>query len=119
MKMSTNAVAERAERTRTGRLASLLESPAFQQMLITCCAVAVSVVVRFQSLAALGVPRMLGAIGITLVGGSALSALSYVAAKRVLRVRRDRQMDATAAWLSRHYRQLLDESTLNPLRRHP
>jgi len=45
-------------------------------------------------------------------------AFSFAIAGRVLRARRDRQMDATAAWFIRHYRQMLDESTLNPLRRH-
>ena len=117
--MPTNAATERARHSRSGRIAPLLESPAFQQMLVICCAVAAGVLVRLESLAALGVPRMLGAIGMTLAVVSALYVLSYMAAKRVLRARHHRQMDATAAWFSRHYRQLIDESTLNPLRRHP
>ncbi len=116
--MSINVTAERAERTRTGRLAPLLESPAFQQMLIICCAVAAGVLVRLESLAALGVPRMLGVIGVAFVIVSALFAFSFAIAGRVLRGRRDRQMDATAAWFIRHYGHLLDEA-LNPDRRHP
>ena len=117
--MSTNAVPERAGHSRSGRGAPLLESLFFKQVLVICCVVAAGVLVRIESLAALGVPRMLGVIGITFVIVSALFAFSYAVAERVVRAHRDRQMDATAAWFSRHYRQLLDESTLNPLRRHP
>ena len=117
--MSTNTAAERAEHMRRGGRAPLLESLVFKQMLIICCAVAAGVLVRIESLAALGIPRMLGVIGVAIVGVSALFAFSNAVAERVLRARRDRQMDATAAWFSRYYRQLLDESTLNPLRRHP
>ena len=117
--MSTNAATEHAEHLRIGGRAPLLESLVFKQMLVIFCAVAAGVLVRIESLAALGVPRMLGVIGITFVIVSALFAFSYAVAERVLRTRRDRQMDATAAWFSRYYRQLLDESTLNPLRRHP
>jgi hypothetical protein len=62
---------------------------------------------------------MLGVVGIAFAILSALFAFSHAIAERVLRAQRNRQMDATAMWLSRHYRQLLDESTLNPLRRHP
>src|SRR3954465_5767389 len=103
MKMSMNAADEHVKDSRSGRSAPLLESVVFKQMLVICCAVAAGVVVRFQSLAALGVPRMLGAIGITFVIVSALFAFSYAIAKRVLRARRDRQMDATVTWLIRHY----------------
>ena len=117
--MSTNAAPERVGHSRSGRGAPLLESLVFKQVLVICCVVAASVLVRIESLAALGVPRLLGVIGIAFVIVSALFAFSYVIAERVLRARRKRQMDATAEWFSRHYRQLLDESTLNPLRRHP
>ena len=117
--MSANAVSERAGHGRTGRLARLLESRVFTQILLICCTVAAGVVVRIESLAALGLPRMLGVIGIAFVIVSALFAFSFAIAGRVLRARRARQMDATAAWFIRHYRQMLDESTLNPLRRHP
>lgn len=117
--MSTNVAAERDERTRTGRFAQLLDSPLFQQMLIICCALAGSVLVRIESLAALGVPRMLGAIGVTFVILSALFAISNAIVKRVLYVRRYRKIDATAAWFIRHYGQLLEESALNPNRRPP
>jgi hypothetical protein len=119
MKMSVNAAAERARGGRRGSSAPLLESLVFKQVLVICCVVAAGVLVRLESLAALGVPRMLGVIGVAFVIVSALFAFSFAIAERVLRARRDRQMDATAAWFSRHYRQLLDESTLNPLRRHP
>ncbi|SOD02995.1 hypothetical protein SAMN05216486_10730 [bacterium JGI 053] len=117
--MSTTAAEERARHSRSVGSAPILESVFFKYMLVICCAVAACVVVRFESLAALGVPRMLGAIGITFAIMSALFAFSHVVAVRVLRVRRKQQMDATAVWLSRYYRQLLDETTLNPLRRHP
>jgi hypothetical protein len=117
--MSNNVASGRGEHTRAGRLAPLLDSLIFQQMLLICCAVTTGVLVRIESLAALGVPRMLGVIGVAFVIGSALFAFSYAIAERVLRARRKRQMDATAAWLSRYYRQLLDESALNPLQRHP
>jgi hypothetical protein len=117
MKMSTNVSAERAEHARAGVLTPVLESRFLTQMLLVCCTVAAGVLTRLQLLAALGVPRMLGVIGISFVIVSALFAFSYAIAERVLRARRKRQMDATAAWLSRHYRQLLDESTLTPLRR--
>lgn len=117
--MSTNVAAERDERARTGRFAQLLDSPIFQQMLIICCAVAAGVLVRLESLAALGVPRMLGAVGVTFVVLSALFAISNAIVKRVLYARRYRKIDATAAWFIRHYSRLLDESALNPNRRHP
>lgn len=117
--MLANVTGERVERIRTGRLTRLLESRVFTQLLLICCTVAAGVVVRIESLAALGVPRMLGVIGIAFVIVSALFAFSYAVAGRVLRARRDRQMDATAAWFIRHYRQMLDESTLNPHRRYP
>lgn len=117
--MSSNAVEKRATHGSGGSNAPLLESLFFKYTLVICCAVAAGVVVRIESLVALGVPRMLGAIGITFVIMSALFAFSHAIAKRVLRAQRDQQMDATEMWFSRHYRQLLDESTLNPLRRHP
>jgi hypothetical protein len=119
MKMSANAAAERARGSRRGSSAPLLESLVFRQVLVICCVVAAGVLVRLESLAALGVPRMLGVIGVAFVIVSALFAFSFAIAERVLRARRDQQMDATAAWFIRHYRQMLDESTLNPHRRHP
>jgi hypothetical protein len=119
MKMSTNVSAERAEHARAGVLTLVLESRFLTQMLLVCCTVAAGVLTRLQLLAALGVTRMLGVIGISFVIVSALFAFSYALAERVLRAHRDRQMDATAAWFIRHYRQMLDESTLNPHRRHP
>lgn len=117
--MSTNAAEERARHSRSDRGALLLESLVFKYALVICCAMAAGVLVRLESLVALGVPRMLGVIGITFVIVSALFAFSYAIAERLLRARRDQQMDATAMWFIRHYRQMLDESTLNPHRRHP
>ena len=57
-------------------------------------------------------------IGVTFVILSALFAISNAIVKRVLYVRRYRKIDATAAWFIRHYSRLLDESALNPNRRH-
>jgi hypothetical protein len=119
MKMPTNAAEERVKHSRSGSSAPLRESLVFKYALVICCAVAAGVLVRFESLLALGVPRMLGAIGITFVIVSALFAFSHTIAKRVLRAQRDRKMDEIEMWFSRYYRQLLDESALNPLRRHP
>jgi hypothetical protein len=117
--MSTNATEERARHSCSGSSAPLLESVFFKYMLVICCAVAAGVLVRLESLAALGVPRMLGAVGLTFVILSALFAFSHAIAGRVMRAQRNPKMDETEMWLSHHYRQLLDESTLNPLRRHP
>ena len=117
--MSNNVAAERTEHSRAGVLTPVLESRFLTQMLLVCCTVAAGVLTRLESLAALGMPRMLGVVGIAFVIVAALFVFSYALAERVLRARRKRQMDATAAWFIRHYRQLLDESTLNPLRRDP
>jgi cobalamin biosynthesis protein CobD/CbiB len=119
MSMSTNAAAGSANHTRSGRWTSLLESRVFTQVLLIFCTVAAGVLARLQSLAALGVPRLIGVIAITLAAVSALYMLSYAVAKRVLVAHRGRQMDATVEGLIRHYRRLLDESTLNPHRPHP
>lgn len=103
---------------RWGNRTTLLESRVFPQILLVCCAVGAGVLTRFQSLAALGVLRMLGVIAVTLVIVSALFAVSNAIVGRVLRARRRRKIDATAAWFIRHYEQLLDEA-LNSNRRHP
>jgi hypothetical protein len=115
--MSMNAV-ERDGRTRSRRWSSLLESRVFTQVVLIFCAVAAGALTRVQSLAALGGPRLIGVLAVTFAAVSALYMLSYALAKRVLVARRGRQMDATGEGLIRHYRQLLDESTLNPHRPH-
>jgi len=116
--MSMHLAAGRNFPTRSWDRTTLLESRVFPQIVLICCAVGAGVLTRFQSLAALGVPRMLGVIAVTLVIVSALLAVSNAVVGRVMRARRRRKIDATAAWLIRHYEQLLDEA-LNPNRRHP
>jgi hypothetical protein len=116
--MSMHPATGRGFPARSGVCPPLLESRVFAQILLVFCTVAAGVLIRIESLAALGVPRMLGVIAVTLVIVSTLFAVSFALAERVLRARRRRKIDATAAWFIRYYEQLLDEA-LNPNRRHP
>ena len=116
--MSMHLAARRGFPARSGERTPLLESRVFPQILLICCAVGAGVLTRIESLAALGVPRMLGVIAVTLVIVSTLFAVSNAVVGRVLRARRRRKIDATAAWFIRHYEPLLDEA-LNPDRHHP
>src|SRR3954453_19295079 len=115
--MSMHLAVRRDFPARSGDRTPLLESRVFPQVLLICCAVGAGVLTRFQSLAALGVPRMLGVIAVTLVIVSILFVVSNAVVGRVMRARRRRKIDATAAWFIRHYEQLLDEA-LNPNRHH-
>ncbi len=87
-----------------------------RQMLgVAGAAVAAALLVNLPSLPALETPVLIRAVALTTAAAVGM-AMVAVAAVTLLVLRR-RRPDPVVELLSRHYRQLLDESSLNPSRR--
>ena len=115
--MYANERGEGVERIGGAWRERLLEPRVVDQILLLVATVVVSALTRLPSLLVLGVPRLLALTAALILGSSALFVLSYVVVQRLSHRRRSRKMDATELRLIRYYHQLLDQSSLNPLRR--